>query len=189
MLSRCTKPSSDSYKRYGAAGITVCERWMIFENFLSDMGERPEGCTIDRIDGSKGYYPENCRWATAMEQQSNIKTNVVIEFRGERKHINEWARYVGCDPSTIRYRLRSGWSIEEALTKDARLGNRTKKTGQRLIEHNGRTQCLSAWAREFNLSISLLRLRLEKGMSVSDALTTPKGKPVKSAHQQHHQGK
>lgn len=71
MIARCDNPSAISYRYYGARGITVCERWRNFENFLADMGERPPGKTIDRKDNDKGYEPGNCRWATPAEQVAN----------------------------------------------------------------------------------------------------------------------
>lgn len=71
MLQRCNHPSQQSYKYYGGRGITVCERWRTFENFLTDVGERPDGRTLDRIDNERGYEPGNCRWATAREQRLN----------------------------------------------------------------------------------------------------------------------
>lgn len=77
MLSRCENPDHDSYERYGGSGIGVCVRWHSFENFLADMGERPEGKTLDRVNGLYGYEPDNCRWATAQEQQANT-------FRAQR---------------------------------------------------------------------------------------------------------
>jgi hypothetical protein len=71
MLQRCTNPKRDYYHHYGGRGITVCDRWKIFTNFLEDMGARPTGTSLDRIDPNKGYYKENCRWATSAEQSSN----------------------------------------------------------------------------------------------------------------------
>ncbi len=72
LIYRCTNPNSQGWEHYGGRGIDVCERWLeSFENFLEDMGEKPEGLSIDRIDNDKCYYPENCRWATAKEQRAN----------------------------------------------------------------------------------------------------------------------
>lgn len=176
MLARCYRPSSPNFKNYGAAGISVCERWReSFANFLSDMGERPNGATIDRIDSSGNYSPENCRWATIEEQQSNISSNVFLTFNGETMHINAWARKLGIDASRIAWRLRHGWSTEQSLTIEPHTGNRTNKTRQRLFEFNGETLCVSDWARRYGLSISLLHTRIKKGMSIGEALTKPKG--------------
>jgi hypothetical protein len=71
MIQRCTNPRHKDWARYGGRGITVCDRWLKFENFLADMGARPDGLSIERRDNSKGYGPGNCTWATALEQRHN----------------------------------------------------------------------------------------------------------------------
>jgi hypothetical protein len=71
MKQRCLNPKATGYARYGGAGITVCDRWLDFANFLEDMGARPDGTTLDRIDSARGYEPGNCRWATRSEQNKN----------------------------------------------------------------------------------------------------------------------
>lgn len=83
MKGRCLNPNDDSYHQYGGRGITVCERWAnSFESFLIDMGERPLGTTLDRIDNRGDYEPGNCRWATYLEQQSNRDCNIAVTYNG-----------------------------------------------------------------------------------------------------------
>jgi hypothetical protein len=95
MRSRCNNPNYTYYSYYGGAGITVCERWDKFENFLEDMGDRPEGYTLDRIDPSKGYYPENCRWASRAEQVWNRGNNVIVSFNGKSMKLLEFSSLTG----------------------------------------------------------------------------------------------
>jgi hypothetical protein len=90
MRARCSDPSDAEYERYGGSGVTVCERWNVFANFLADMGVKPAGTSI-RIDNTKGYEPGNCRWATPHEQTVNrratyLNWDVVNEIRGRREH-------------------------------------------------------------------------------------------------------
>lgn len=117
MIARCYHPSCHKYPRYGGRGIKVCERWKSsYENFLSDMGERPEGCSLDRINNDGDYCPENCRWATARQQNRNRSDNRLLTINGETKTLPEWADAAGISRSTFKRRLEHGWTPEEALS-------------------------------------------------------------------------
>jgi hypothetical protein len=121
MKQRCINPNDPSYAKYGARGITICKRWVeSFNNFLADMGERPEGKSIDRIDVNGNYEPLNCRWATRSEQQRNKTNSVFLEWQGEKKSTADWADIVGIPRKIICDRISAGWSIEDALTKPNR---------------------------------------------------------------------
>lgn len=117
MINRCN-PDSKQHKNYPQYhGISVCERWKSFDNFLEDMGERPLGKTLDRIDGTKGYEPENCRWATKKQQQQNIKSNRWITFNGRTECLSEWSRITGIPDNTLYYRLKRNWPLDKAFKK------------------------------------------------------------------------
>lgn len=118
MLQRCTNLNAGRWEDYGAAGVSVCARWReSFENFLEDMGVRPEGKTLDRYPDCGGNYePGNCRWATKEEQVNNKKNTVWIEQNGQRRPLAVVAREAGLHPSMVWGRLREGWPIAAALT-------------------------------------------------------------------------
>lgn len=118
MKERCLKPQSASYLRYGAVGITVCDKWLhSYETFLSDMGRKPTPQhTIDRVDGSKGYSPENCKWSTKREQAQNRSSTINLTFGDVTLPVVEWARKLGLHKSTILVRIQNGWTLEDTLT-------------------------------------------------------------------------
>lgn len=118
MKSRCNNPKHRFYKDYGGRGINVCDQWNTFEYFLADMGSKPQGMTIDRIDNNKGYCPENCRWATRIEQKNNCRNNRWLTKDGITKTMAQWARDLGINYRTLKSRLNiHKWSVEKALTK------------------------------------------------------------------------
>ena len=118
MKSRCTYPYIEKYRR---RNIEVCNRWRdSFESFLADMGERPEGKTLDRIDNNKGYEPGNCRWATLKEQQRNTTRNKYLEYRGETRSLAEWSEVLGFSYSAVKQRINKlGWSVEKSFETPA----------------------------------------------------------------------
>jgi len=115
MISRCTHPKTSSYERYGGMGITVCSRWMKFENFYKDMGDRPEGMTLERIDSSKGYEPENVRWASNHEQQRNKATNVRVNWGGKVWILSDLCKYLGVQSTHLYRNIKRGLSLIEAI--------------------------------------------------------------------------
>jgi hypothetical protein len=119
MWQRCTNPNQARFKDYGAKGITVCERWKNFAYFLEDMGDPPLGSSIERIDNSKGYSPENCIWANQKVQMRNTCRTRFIEFNGKKQCITDWAIELGITESSLRERLAK-WTIEKSLTQSKR---------------------------------------------------------------------
>jgi hypothetical protein len=124
MISRCTNISVKSYVDYGARGISVHAGWLVFENFLADMGEKPAGMTLERKDNQKGYGPDNCKWATKVEQARNTRANKFVDYKGKRMTQAEFAETVGHNQSTVSYRLRAGWTTEQIANTTAHTGNR-----------------------------------------------------------------
>lgn len=116
MIQRCTNKNNKKWPRYGGRGITVCERWRKFENFLADMGERPEGTSIDRIDNDGNYEPGNCRWATQKQQGNNRGNNIRVIVSGKEVTASEASRMMGADRATVARRIRSGWSVEDSVS-------------------------------------------------------------------------
>jgi hypothetical protein len=113
MLQRCKNPKNAKFYMYGAVGIDVCDEWLSFDAFLADMGERPKGKTLDRIRGNEGYSKSNCRWATAFEQQANLKNNVIVEYDNEKFTLAQLSRKLGVSFSTLQYRISVGWPSEK----------------------------------------------------------------------------
>lgn len=120
MLSRCYCPTHKVYSRYGGRGITVCDRWKNnFQDFYYDMGAKPEKHSLDRIDNSGNYEPNNCRWATSKQQNRNNSNNRMITVNGETKCIAEWSELMNLNLKTISRRLKQGKTPEEAILPSA----------------------------------------------------------------------
>jgi hypothetical protein len=115
MRARCKYPSHAAWKWYGGKGITVCDRWQTYENFEADMGERPEGKTLDRIDANGPYSPENCRWVTPKEQARNQDRTIRVIIEGKSHLLIELAEISGLKADTIAARVAKGLSYAEVI--------------------------------------------------------------------------
>jgi hypothetical protein len=134
MKGRCSNPKSPDYPRYGGRGIKVCERWKDFRDFLADMGEPPEGMSIERVDNSKGYAPSNCVWATATEQAFNRRSNRLLTIDSITKPMSLWADEYSIPGATLRQRITVyGWSPERAVKTPVR----RNKTNSAFCDTNG----------------------------------------------------
>ncbi len=154
MVQRCTCTTHASWKHYGGRGIKVCKRWLVFENFYADMGPRPEGMSLDRIDNAKGYKPSNCRWATQHEQQNNRRSNVHLTLDGQTKTLKEWATHFGVAYPVAKYRHARGMPTAEVFAASPR------KAYGRTIEFKGKAKTISQWAKHYRVSYLTMWQRL-----------------------------
>lgn len=119
MRDRCYNKNNKRYFRYGGRGITVCAGWKnSFVNFLTDMGPKVQGMTIERKDNNKGYSVQNCKWATYGEQNRNHSRNRLVTLGGETRCLVDWCDEFKLKYNTILYRIIRGWSPEKALTTE-----------------------------------------------------------------------
>ena len=126
MLCRCTNPNNPNYSDYGGRGIAICDRWMELTNFIADMGERPYGATLDRIDVDGPYSPENCRWASRKQQCNNQRTNQRVVYNGAEYTIGELSDKTGISYSTLYGRIaKRGMSVRLAV--ETRIVSRRRK--------------------------------------------------------------
>jgi hypothetical protein len=172
MKSRCFNPNEKSYKNYGGRGVTVCERWEDFNNFYEDMGERPsDNHSLDRVDNDGDYCPENCRWATSIEQNRNCRSNRLWEHDGQTMTISMWAEELKISYHTLYKRWMLGWEIERILTTPP-----LERTKSNTLEYTyeGKTHTLYKWSKISGINRRTLRTRVvDQGWSIKDALNTP----------------
>jgi len=123
LIQRCLNKNNKRYMDYGGRGIKVCDEWKTFNGFYSDMGDKPEGKTIERIDNNGNYEPKNCSWATPKEQQRNNGRNHIVEYKGVSMCISGWSEKLGMNKGTLLARIKRGWSTEKALTAKIEVHN------------------------------------------------------------------
>lgn len=123
MLNRCHNRNNKAYSYYGGCGITVCKEWRQNFDAFRDWATANGYCknlTIDRVDNNGDYCPENCRWATIKEQNSNKRNNRLLTYNAETRTLTEWAKIIGITKWALSWRIRNGWSIEKALETNKR---------------------------------------------------------------------
>lgn len=171
MKYRCRIKKSKGYHLYGGRGIRVCKRWRKFENFLSDMGDRPKGMSIDRINNSGDYRPSNCRWATRRQQANNVRTNVRIKYLGITKTLTEWARELEVSSTCIKDRIKRGWSVEKTFSTPS---------VKRKFSFEGKKKSIMGWSKHLGMSNKTISQRLRNGWAIEKALSTEiRGKRIK----------
>lgn len=168
MRGRCENPKNSHFAGYGGRGIKVCARWAEFVNFLADMGEKPEGLSIDRIDVNGNYEPGNCRWATNQQQARNKRNNRFVTANGKTQTVAEWCRETGINASTYDCRVRAGWTKEDAATTPP--GATSKSIKWRMLTHRGLTMRAADWSRRLNIPTQTIYQRLHRGATDDEAL-------------------
>lgn len=173
MRDRCLNPKRHNFKFYGGRGITICERWNVFDHFLGDMGERPPGMTLDRIDNSGPYSPENCRWSSSKEQARNRRSSHLIDYLGETRTLAGWCEELGLEyrPTLLRITVH-GWSVERAFTEPLHPSRRWRSSSSRMVTIGGVTRSVKEWGEVSGIG-DKFRARLNAGWEPERALSQP----------------
>ena len=177
MKSRCNNPNEPAYKNYGARGIKVCERWNDFANFRDDMGPRPEGFTLERIDNDRGYEPGNCVWASRTQQSRNRRGTLNITIGDETMPLSAWVERCGVvSYRTALARIYKGWPPEEAVMTPKVTRRKCKPRGGRVSEAKEMTLAgvnLADASTASGINHRTIMKRLRRGWSLEAALTFP----------------
>jgi hypothetical protein len=137
MRQRCYNKNHCAYKNYGGRGIMVCDEWNNnFGNFFSDMGERPEGKSLDRIDNDGNYNKENCKWSTQKEQSNNTRSNTYVTINGETKRLSKWSNLFGINRATINARIKKGFKKDMIFKKGRILKSDLNKIDEKILTGN-----------------------------------------------------
>lgn len=159
MKQRCTNPNNPGYMYYGGRGITMCQRWTSnFEDFYMDVGARPDGMTLDRIDNNKGYEPNNVRWATKQEQARNRRCVVTVAHDGKQMFLHEWAEVIGVSHDILKKRWQLGERPPELL--EPRRGRKHDAP----IEFSGEMKSPRDWAEYLGVGYTTILYRAKHGL-------------------------
>lgn len=162
ILYRCTNESSKDYKRYGLKGISYDPRWQNFEAFWEEMkSEYKENLTLDRIDNTKGYTKENCRWVDMKKQCNNRKNNLVLEYKGEKLTAAEVCDKYGIKRSVLYDRLKNGWSIEKSIET---------KVNKEIIEYKDFKGTKKEFAYHFGIKYRNVIDRFRNGWTIEEVI-------------------
>jgi len=146
MRSRCYRKKDKCFHLYGGRGITVCDRWLNdYDAFFEDMGQKPTGLSLDRIDSNGNYEPGNCRWVNMRIQQQNRRNNINLNLNQESHTISEWARIKGLHRTTISNRLKKGLNIEDCVQS-----SRSNEVSHGTNHMYSKLQCRCNECKEFN---------------------------------------
>lgn len=170
MYCRCYYKTTNQYKNYGGKGIKVCEEWKHIEGFINFYNWAinngySEELTLDRIDNSKDYCPENCRWSTPKYQSNHKTNNIIYTINGKTQTAKQWCEEYGVSQTTFNDRLNRGWDLEKAISKPV-----TKCGGFLYYTLNGETKLLSEWCKEYNINYQTAWKKAKNGNSIEKIL-------------------
>ena len=178
ILARCNNPKNKDYNNYGGRGIKICKRWeKCFENFYEDMENRPsKQHSINRGDNNKNYSKSNCNWATQKEQQNNRRSNKNVTYKGRNQTLTQWCEELNLAKDTTGYRLRNGWSVNDAFEisfEDAQKRKGINK--RRMLAYKGESHSISEWGRILEIPSGRITARINTlGWSIEKALSEDK---------------
>lgn len=157
MKDRCSNPSSQHFHRYGGRGITVADEWVNdFAAFKAAVGPRPKGTTLDRIDNTKGYEPNNVRWTTRKVQANNRETNVVVTYNGLTMTLAQWSDHLGWKYGLLASRWKKGIRGDELFDPPKMIRNQE-------VTYKGETMTLNEWSRKYDVPYATLVWRHKNG--------------------------
>jgi hypothetical protein len=180
MRRRCTAKSHHQYSEYGGRGIVICDRWNDFLLFLEDMGCRPDGHTIDRIDNDGPYSPENCRWALPVVQINNRRNTSTLTYRGEKMSLADWSARTGIPRKTLAMRFHQRWSAQKILEtphkprqaprKRSEIPPPSRRNRRYSLTLDGVTKSAAQWARDLGIKYDTIKHRIYGGLSDREVL-------------------